>query len=201
MSKWLERVKSGNAKTAESRPRRGLALPGAGHLRPVPRGREQPPCAKPDQTLPGGPASTPGGGQTAGGAAAAREKGERRNNAEEHEHGQADHISQQLHVGHRQQGDCGRYRAADRPGGRTRPFPRRKPTLTHTHRATGQGPTPGNYKQIERRDPKYPDSDKRFLTRSATSAFRQARQGMHREKAINSRMNSSLKLVAAIGSP
>ena len=79
-------------------------------------------------------------------------------------------------------------------------FPRRKPTLTHTHRATGQGPTPGDYKQIERRDPKYPDSDKRFLTRSATSAFRQARQGMHREKAINSHSQGRIKLVASIGS-
>ena len=79
-------------------------------------------------------------------------------------------------------------------------FPRRKqPTLTYTHRATGQGPTPGDYEQIEIEDPLYPDDDLGYIARSATSAFRQARQGMHREKAIYSRMNTHLKYIAAIG--
>lgn len=79
-------------------------------------------------------------------------------------------------------------------------FPRRKEqTLTYTHRATGQKPTPGNYKQIERRSPRYPDADLQFLARSGASAFRQARQGMHREKAINSKFNVWLKIVVAAG--
>ena len=79
-------------------------------------------------------------------------------------------------------------------------FPRRKqPTLTYTHRATGQGPTPGDYEQIEIEDPLYPDDDLNYMARSATSAFRQARQGMHREKSIHNRMNTHLKYIAAIG--
>ena len=79
-------------------------------------------------------------------------------------------------------------------------FPRRRrPTLNHTHRATGQGPTPGDYEQIEVEDPAYPDDDLGYMARSSTSAFRQARQGMHREKAINGRMNTQLKAIAAIG--
>lgn len=79
-------------------------------------------------------------------------------------------------------------------------FPRRKqPTLTYTHRATGQGPTPGDYEQIEVEDPLYADDDLQYMARAATSSYRQARQGMHREKAINSSLNGRLKFIAAIG--
>ena len=76
---------------------------------------------------------------------------------------------------------------------------RRGPTLNYTHRATGQGPTPGDYEQIEIEDTLYADDDVDFMARSGRSAFRQARQGMHREKAIHSRLNSQLKLIAGIG--
>ena len=80
-------------------------------------------------------------------------------------------------------------------------FPRRKtPTLSHNHRATGQGPTPDNYKQIERRDPPYPDMDRQFATRSGGSAFHQARQGMHREKAIHNGEQQRQKFAAVLGS-
>ena len=79
-------------------------------------------------------------------------------------------------------------------------FPRRKqPTLSYTHRATGQGPTPGDYEQIEIEDPLYADDDLQHVARSGTSSFRQARQGMHREKAINIRMNTHMKYIAAVG--
>ena len=79
-------------------------------------------------------------------------------------------------------------------------FPRRRqPTLTLNHRATGQRPTPGDYEQIENLDPLYADDDPQYMTRAVNSTFRQARQGMHREKAIFSRMNTYLKMVAGIG--
>ncbi len=77
-------------------------------------------------------------------------------------------------------------------------WPRREPTPTFLHRATGQYPTPDSSEQIETRDPVYAQEDPSYMSREGRGAFMEAKQGFHRER--NSRMKNWMKGVAVLGS-
>lgn len=79
-------------------------------------------------------------------------------------------------------------------------WPRRDPTQTFTHRATGQRPTPGDQEQNEIMDPPYGDLDLYFLTRSCISTYRQGKEGMSREKATSNRSKETISKIVAVAS-
>ena len=74
--------------------------------------------------------------------------------------------------------------------------PRREPTPTYTHRATGQAPTSGDEEQIEVSDSVYPENDGLLMNRGLATTWDLARNGLDTERSIHARLGSMGKIIA-----
>ena len=74
--------------------------------------------------------------------------------------------------------------------------PRRPSTPTYTHTATGQSPKPGDMRQIETEDSRYPDQDSELMNRGIWNVWSETMQGLDAERSIHGRLGSLGKILA-----